>query len=309
MFSTEMLIGCPLDKARQIAEDVCRKVNEYHFVWKDQIFNIGVSIGLVEIGRESGAYVSFIRTDMDWITKSETWGKFDYAKGGPKQARGKNLDYFDAVLFYTNGDTTLSPQQKQGLLDYVAKDGKGFIGIHTAAVTAVNWSEVMSAAAPLLVRAFAGTVPMLLWLSPLIFVLMAASAWLKRLGVPVVLVGSLIAVLVLDKIYGISWPVDALQAWNLQVNTAMVNNPPGLQEALMSDVNLWAWVAKDFGAALLELWSLQFLGWAVLAAAGFALVVMMFDTALKGTGVRSAPVVDLNISPARCELVPSPACA
>lgn len=94
-----------------------------------------------QIGRESGAYVSFIRTAMDWITKGETWGKFDYAKGGPKQARGKNLDYFDAVLFYTNGDTTLSPQQKQDLLDYVAKDGKGFIGIHTATATATNWPE------------------------------------------------------------------------------------------------------------------------------------------------------------------------
>ncbi|NOW46324.1 hypothetical protein FHW96_002484 [Novosphingobium sp. SG751A] len=94
-----------------------------------------------QIGRESGAYVTFIRTDMDWITKGETWGKFDYAKGGPKQARGKNLDYFDAVLFYTNGDTTLSPQQKQDLLDYVAKDGKGFIGIHTATATATNWPE------------------------------------------------------------------------------------------------------------------------------------------------------------------------
>ena len=42
----------------------------------------------------------------------------------------------------------------------------------------------------------------------------------------------------------------------------------------MSDVNLWAWVAKDFGEALLELVSLQFLGWAALAAAGFTLVVM-----------------------------------
>lgn len=142
------------------------------------------------------------------------------------------------------------------------------------AITSVNWSEVMSAAAPLLVRAFAGTVPMLLWLSPLIFVLMAASAWLKRLGVPLVLVGSLIGVLVVDKIYGVSWPVDALQAWNLQVNTAMVHNPPGLQEALMSDVNLWAWVANDFGQALMQLASLQFLGWAAIAAAGFALVVL-----------------------------------
>ncbi len=49
-----MLSGCPLDKARQIADDVVRKVSEYRFVWKDKIFNIGVSIGLVEISRESG---------------------------------------------------------------------------------------------------------------------------------------------------------------------------------------------------------------------------------------------------------------
>ena len=49
-----LLVGCPLDKARQIADDVCRAVGDYRFVWKDKIFNIGVSIGLVEISRESG---------------------------------------------------------------------------------------------------------------------------------------------------------------------------------------------------------------------------------------------------------------
>jgi diguanylate cyclase (GGDEF)-like protein/PAS domain S-box-containing protein len=49
-----LLIGCPLEKARQIADDVCRAVGDYRFVWKDKIFNIGVSIGLVEISRESG---------------------------------------------------------------------------------------------------------------------------------------------------------------------------------------------------------------------------------------------------------------
>ncbi len=49
-----LLIGCPLEKARQIADDVCRAVADYRFVWKDKIFNIGVSIGLVEISRESG---------------------------------------------------------------------------------------------------------------------------------------------------------------------------------------------------------------------------------------------------------------
>ena len=49
-----LLIGCPLEKARQIADDVCRAVGDYRFVWKDKIFNIGVSVGLVEISRESG---------------------------------------------------------------------------------------------------------------------------------------------------------------------------------------------------------------------------------------------------------------
>ena len=94
-----------------------------------------------QLGRQSGTYVTFIRTDTDWVTKDEVWGKGLYAKGGPKQARGKNLAYFDAVLFYTNGDTNLSDRQKQDLLDFIAKDGKGFIGVHTAAVTATNWPE------------------------------------------------------------------------------------------------------------------------------------------------------------------------
>ena len=50
-----LLVGCPLEKARQIADDVVRSINDYRFVWKDKIFNIGVSIGLVEIGRGGGS--------------------------------------------------------------------------------------------------------------------------------------------------------------------------------------------------------------------------------------------------------------
>jgi diguanylate cyclase (GGDEF)-like protein/PAS domain S-box-containing protein len=49
-----LLIGCPLEKARQIADDLTRAVSDYRFVWKDKIFNIGVSVGIVEISRESG---------------------------------------------------------------------------------------------------------------------------------------------------------------------------------------------------------------------------------------------------------------
>lgn len=50
-----LLVGCPLDKARQIADDVCRAVHDYHFTWHDRVFDLGVSIGLVEVGHESGS--------------------------------------------------------------------------------------------------------------------------------------------------------------------------------------------------------------------------------------------------------------
>ena len=49
-----LLVGCPIDKARQIATDICNAVADYRFVWKDKIFNIGSSIGVVEIGHAAG---------------------------------------------------------------------------------------------------------------------------------------------------------------------------------------------------------------------------------------------------------------
>ncbi|MDH3578526.1 MAG: EAL domain-containing protein [Gammaproteobacteria bacterium] len=49
-----LLIGCPIQKARQIATDICNAVDAYRFVWKDKIFNIGISVGLVEISHASG---------------------------------------------------------------------------------------------------------------------------------------------------------------------------------------------------------------------------------------------------------------
>lgn len=55
-----LLVGCPLEKARQIADDVVRAVADYRFVWKDKIFNIGVSVGLVEVSRESGSIEDII---------------------------------------------------------------------------------------------------------------------------------------------------------------------------------------------------------------------------------------------------------
>jgi len=48
-----LLAGCPLDKARQIADEICTAVSNHRFAWHDQSFDIGISIGLVEVGPES----------------------------------------------------------------------------------------------------------------------------------------------------------------------------------------------------------------------------------------------------------------
>lgn len=49
-----LLVGCPLEKARQIADDVCKAVRDFRFYWRDQVFSVGVSIGLVEVSHEAG---------------------------------------------------------------------------------------------------------------------------------------------------------------------------------------------------------------------------------------------------------------
>jgi type 1 glutamine amidotransferase len=98
------------------------------------------AVAVIErLGRETGAYVTTIRTDMALVTKSEVWGKGAYAKGGPRASRAETLDRYDAVLFYTNGETDLTDDQKRDLLGFIGVDGKGFVGVHSATATAYAW--------------------------------------------------------------------------------------------------------------------------------------------------------------------------
>ena len=109
-----------------------------------QIAHDGVSHAMAtleHLGRESGAYVAFIRTDTQLLTKAEVFGSGDYARGGSKQARGRNLDYFDAVVFYTNGSPPMTAEQKRDLLSFVHDDGKGIIGGHSAIDSNYKWAE------------------------------------------------------------------------------------------------------------------------------------------------------------------------
>jgi len=84
---------------------------------------------LERLGRESGLWSTTIRTDTEALTKK----KLEY--------NAKNLNDFDAVLFYTGGELEMSAEQKAALLSFVHDDGKGFIGVHSAAITFADWPE------------------------------------------------------------------------------------------------------------------------------------------------------------------------
>lgn len=81
------------------------------------------------LGHESGLWDTFIRTDTEALTKK----KLEY--------NAKNLNDFDAVLFYTGGTLEMDDQKKGDFLSFVHDDGKGFIGVHSATITFTNWPE------------------------------------------------------------------------------------------------------------------------------------------------------------------------
>jgi len=49
-----LLEDCPIDQARQIAEEIRRTVREFRFRFKDHLFDVGASIGFVPLDRNSG---------------------------------------------------------------------------------------------------------------------------------------------------------------------------------------------------------------------------------------------------------------
>ena len=92
-----------------------------------------------ELGRKTGAYITWLRTDSQMITKGKiTVTSARYARGNTNI---RNIDYFDAVMFLGSGEGTLSEQQKKDLLAYVHDDGKGLILGHAEGVNFYNWPE------------------------------------------------------------------------------------------------------------------------------------------------------------------------
>jgi diguanylate cyclase (GGDEF)-like protein/PAS domain S-box-containing protein len=50
-----LFIGCPMERAAELADNLRQVISEFVFMWESQSFKVGASIGLVEINRSSGS--------------------------------------------------------------------------------------------------------------------------------------------------------------------------------------------------------------------------------------------------------------
>jgi hypothetical protein len=93
---------------------------------------------LERLGRTSGIYDTYIRTDIQLLTKHP----IEFAeKSAVADAHYLNLNDFDAIFFYGIGELELTAQQKADVTSFIRDDGKGFVGAHTAVTAFYSWPE------------------------------------------------------------------------------------------------------------------------------------------------------------------------
>jgi ABC-2 type transport system permease protein len=153
-----------------------------------------------------------------------------------------------------------------------------------AAWFTLPWGALLAGLAATLLRLALGVVLATLWVAPLLLVAMAASAWLKRWGLP--LVGSVIGAvgLVLDQFF--DWPV--VWVWLQTIGRSAMRSfigadqdgPPHLRSVADADGALQIlqalprWAVEDLGQALMAMGSMTFAVGLGISAVAFMLLVV-----------------------------------
>jgi uncharacterized protein len=91
------------------------------------------------MGRESGEYMTMLRTDSQLLTKDTIQGQGPRYKG--RTVNAKTLDFFDAVFLMPSGTGNLTDKQKADVLSFIRDDGKGIVVGHAATVGYYQWPE------------------------------------------------------------------------------------------------------------------------------------------------------------------------
>ena len=157
-------------------------------------------------------------------------------------------------------------------------------GFGMAAWLGLPWADLLSAAAALWLRLSVGLVLATLWLSPLILGTMAASAWLKRWGVPAVASALIIGTVALSKLYGFTLLRDALayitsQARRGFIGAGPAGSMPGLHIKHPDEFGVMLpqaahWLMQDIGQALWAAATPGFVAALVVGAAAFAALIL-----------------------------------
>ena len=100
-----LLYGCPLDIALRVANQVREAIQAFRFTWQDKAFEIGVSIGLVEV-------------DADSVDLASVLSNADAACYAAKD-RGRNR-----VHVYQENDTDLA--RRHGEMQWISRLSKAF---------------------------------------------------------------------------------------------------------------------------------------------------------------------------------------
>src|SRR3954466_5295054 len=104
--------------------------------------SISHAVATIErLGRESGAYDTFIRTDSQLITKHTIVFPSGTGIASGEHYNVRNLDFFAAIFFFGVREIELTPAQRADLLSFVRDDGKGFVAAHAAATAFFSWPE------------------------------------------------------------------------------------------------------------------------------------------------------------------------
>ncbi len=101
-----ILDGCPVDRAELIAREICVEIQECTFIWENHQFNIGASIGLVQIDEDSRQVEQLMS-----LADSSCYAAKDL---------GRNR-----VYVYQHNDTNV--MQKKGEIEWVSRINKALL--------------------------------------------------------------------------------------------------------------------------------------------------------------------------------------
>ena len=170
-----------------------------------------------------------------------------------------------------------------GLLSY----GLGYVMAAAAALkfggfpalAAIPWGAVAGYSLPMVLRLSFGVLLAMLWAAPMVMIVMNASAWLKRWGIPALAASLVVLCGILPKLYGIDlfrvllkaqWSGVAHAVIDASGETFRHRGHEGVPE--MAQVASWAW--DDAMRAVQNLADPHLIGGLVVAAIGFYALIL-----------------------------------